>query len=191
MAPRAPRKTKTDPLALRSPQTAAKAVLPYIHKYGKSKSCICETDTRGFKTPQNKSPLEIVVDASEGFIPLWDEGVTLRWRFNKNSLLLFEDPEKAQDAVRKLFGEAILQWGDAAPIKFSEKHDAWDFEIEVSEQEKCSLNGCVLASAFFPDEGRHKLVIYPTMFEQSRKEQVETLVHEIGHIFGLRHFFAN
>ena len=28
------------------------------------------------------------------------------------------------------------------------------------------------------------------MFEQSRKEQVETFIHEIGHIFGLRHFFA-
>jgi hypothetical protein len=29
------------------------------------------------------------------------------------------------------------------------------------------------------------------MFGQARQEQVETLVHEIGHIFGLRHFFAN
>jgi hypothetical protein len=29
------------------------------------------------------------------------------------------------------------------------------------------------------------------MFTQSRKEQVDTLIHEIGHTFGLRHFFAN
>ena len=28
------------------------------------------------------------------------------------------------------------------------------------------------------------------MFSQSKKEQVDTMVHEIGHIFGLRHFFA-
>jgi hypothetical protein len=48
-----------------------------------------------------------------------------------------------------------------------------------------------LASAFFPDPGQHELVIYPKMFTQSRKEQVDTLIHEIGHIFGLRHFFAN
>jgi hypothetical protein len=34
-------------------------------------------------------------------------------------------------------------------------------------------------------------VIYPKMFSQSRKEQVDTLIHEVGHIFGLRHFFAN
>ena len=29
------------------------------------------------------------------------------------------------------------------------------------------------------------------MFTQARKEQVDTFIHEIGHIFGLRHFFAN
>jgi len=29
------------------------------------------------------------------------------------------------------------------------------------------------------------------MFEQIHKEQVDTLIHEIGHTFGLRHFFAD
>jgi hypothetical protein len=33
-------------------------------------------------------------------------------------------------------------------------------------------------------------VLYPKLFEQTRKEQVDTLVHELGHVFGLRHFFA-
>jgi hypothetical protein len=28
------------------------------------------------------------------------------------------------------------------------------------------------------------------MFQQIKKEQVDTLAHEIGHVFGLRHFFA-
>jgi hypothetical protein len=28
------------------------------------------------------------------------------------------------------------------------------------------------------------------MFEQDAEEQVETLIHEFGHVFGLRHFFA-
>jgi hypothetical protein len=48
------------------------------------------------------------------------------------------------------------------------------------------MNGCVLASAFFPDAGRHELVIYPRMFAQNRKEPVDTLIHEIGHTFKLR-----
>lgn len=38
--------------------------------------------------------------------------------------------------------------------------------------------------------GQQELRIFPKMFEQPREEQVETLVHEMGHIFGLRHFFA-
>lgn len=105
--------------------------------------------------------------------------------------MAFEDPEAAKSAIRELFGEALLAWGDSTPVKFTEKNDAWDFEIVVREQDRCSANGCVLASAFFPDAGRHELVFYPTLFSQSRTEQIETIIHELGHVFGLRHFFAN
>jgi hypothetical protein len=162
---------------------------PDIHKF--KNGTVCETDARGYKTPRGRSPLEIVVDASEGFIPLWEKGVTLRWRFRESSMSVFEHPSAAKTEIRNILGEALLQWGDAAPIKFSERNDAYDFEIVVRRQENCTIDGCVLASAFFPDAGRHKLTIYPTMFSQSRQEQVETLVHEIGHAFGLRHFFAD
>ena len=87
-------------------------------------------------------------------------------------------------------GTALLAWGDAAPVKFAEREDAWDFEI-VMRPDQCNANGgCVLASAFFPDSGRHELAIHPKMFTQTKQEQAETLMHEIGHIFGLRHFFA-
>ena len=106
-------------------------------------------------------------------------------------MLVFENPEAAKTALRQLFGEALLAWGDAAPVRFSERHDAWDFEIVVRPEDKCTINGCTLASAFFPDPGRHELVIYPRMFAQVRAEQIETLAHELGHVFGLRHFFAD
>jgi hypothetical protein len=152
---------------------------------------LCDTDSRGHPTPGDLNPLDIVVDASEGFIPLWDQGVTLRWRFQQRSLQIFQDPEAAATEIRQLFGEALLAWGDAAPVKFTNRHDRWDFEIIVRGVDNCSPNGCVLASAFFPDAGRHELRIYPRMFTQDREEQVETMVHEIGHVFGLRHFFAD
>jgi len=150
----------------------------------------CETESRGFATPHGRSAAEIVLDASEGFIPLWAKGVTLRWRFREASLSGFADPEAAKGAVETLLAEAIIAWGDAAPVKFAQRDDVWDFEIVVKNSDDCDINGCVLASAFFPDGGRHELVIYPKMFEQSTREQVETLAHEIGHVFGLRHFFA-
>lgn len=190
MAKRSKTIKRNNPFEFVDSKVAAKTAAPNIHVYGKNGKCVCDTDTMGFKTPENRSPNEIVVDASDGFIPLWAKGVTLRWRFNENSMQLFASPDEAKKNIRKLFGDALLEWGDAIPIKFSERHDAWDFEIEVREIDRCSANGCVLASAFFPDQGRHKLVIYPKFFEQSSKEQLETMCHEIGHTFGLRHFFA-
>jgi hypothetical protein len=160
-----------------------------VHVFGNK--VVCDTEPRGHATPRGRSPLEIVVDASEGFIPLWAKNTTLRWRFRETSMRTFKNVRAAQASIRRLFGEALLAWGDAAPVKFSEKGDAWDFEIVMRKADDCDATGCVLASAFFPDAGRHKLLLYPEMFQQSHQEQVDTLVHEIGHVFGLRHFFAN
>lgn len=151
----------------------------------------CETDTRGYPTPDNRSPLELVLDASNGFIPLWDRCVTLNWRFREQALLVFQDPEAVKSYIRTLFGESLLAWGDATPVRFSEGREPWDFEIVVSAQDNCNASGCVLARAFFPDAGQHDIVVFPRMFGQSRDEQVETMAHELGHVFGLRHFFAN
>lgn len=181
-------KDQTDPLLFQNPDDAAKQVKPDLHIY--HCGAVCDTDAKGYPTPENRSPTELVVDASEGFVPLWDTGTTLRWRFQERAMLLFQNPEAAKSAIRGLLGEAILAWGDAAPVKFAERHDAWDFEVVVRAEDKCTINGCTLASAFFPDAGRHELVLYPRMFTQVRAEQVETLAHELGHVFGLRHFFA-
>ena len=168
---------------------SAKGTESEVHVFGNK--VICDTEPRGHATPRGRSPLEIVVDASEGFIPLWAKNTTLRWRFRESSMRQFRNPTAAKVAIRRLFGEALLAWGDAAPVKFSERNDAWDFEIVMRRSDDCDATGCVLASAFFPDAGRHQLLLYPKMFSDSHSEQVATLVHEIGHVFGLRHFFAN
>lgn len=159
-----------------------------VHSLGRG--IVCDTETRGYATPQGKSPLEILINASEGFIALWAKNTTLRWRFRERSVSHFENPLAAKEEIRNLFGEALEAWGDAAPIRFTEDNDVWDFEIVMRQADECNPQGCVLASAFFPDAGRHELVLYPRLFQQVRKEQIDTFIHEIGHIFGLRHFFA-
>jgi Metallo-peptidase family M12B Reprolysin-like len=170
-------------------KAAAEAEQPYVHIYGPG--AVCETDQRGYATPENRSPLELVFDASNGFIPLWSAGVTLRWRFAPRSMALFANPGAARAYLRSLLGRALQLWGTWLPVRFTEVVDRWDFEIALSAQANCTPNGCTLARAFFPDAGRHDLLIYPTMFEQPFQEQVETLAHEVGHVFGLRHFFAD
>lgn len=178
----------SNPLELRKPQEPAPELEQHVHiiRHGVR----CDTERRGHKTPRGRSPLELVVHKSEGFVPLWAKDCVLRWRFQERSLQAFRDPAAAKKAIVELFGKAILMWGEAAPVGFAQRDDAWDFEIVVREADNCTASGCVLASAFFPDAGQHELVIYPEMFAQPAEEQVETLVHEIGHIFGLRHFFA-
>ena len=177
-----------DPFVLRDPEGAAKEAASHVHIIRKGVRCI--TDKRGEATPGGGSPLEIVVDATEGFVPLWARNTTLRWRFADGTLQRFQNPVAAGAAIERLLGEAILAWGNAAPVRFTKKSDAWDFEVAVTAADDCDPNGCVLASAFFPDAGQHQLNIYPILFRQPRNEQVETLAHEIGHVFGLRHFFA-
>jgi hypothetical protein len=163
-----------------------------IHIYGKGQKNLCVTDSRGFQTYKDRDPSELRVDARNGFIPLWDRGVTLRYRFNESSIQsYFENPEEAKAEIKKLFGEAVEAWGDACPVDFKHTEDQADFEITMMQATDCNIYGCVLASAFFPDSGRHHLRLYPTLFDQIRSEQIETLCHEIGHVFGLRHFFAN
>lgn len=172
------------PFALAPPQGQES---PHVHLHHGFR---CETDKRGHQTPGGKSLEKLVVDASEGFIPLWDEKVILRWRFAEGTLDHFQDPVAAEGAIEALFSKAVQAWGAAVPVRFAKRTDAWDFQIVVRKNDDCDPSGCVLASAFFPDAGRHRLDIYPKMFEQSEREQVETLAHELGHIFGLRHFFA-
>ena len=174
--------------ALKSDRDLKKEQEETTHIY--HKGARCETDSIGYETPKNRSPLELVLDASNGIIPLWDEDVTLRWRFQEQSLLPFQNPEAVKDYVREIMGEALIAWGTSVPVRFVEAVDPWDFEIVISSENSCNLAGCTLARAFFPDAGQHDLVLFPRMFEQVREEQIETMAHELGHIFGLRHFFA-
>ena len=189
----------TGVFALAKPEEIAARKQDRLHiRKRKDRNIICVTD--GLPTAKNAQVgearkrvdrrFEIVVDASEGFVPLWAENSTLRWRFNAVSLEAFQDPDGAREAIRTLFADAVAAWDTACPLAFVEDDALYDFEIVVRSEKRCSANGCVLASAFFPDGGQHELIIYPSMFEQVHDEQVATLVHEIGHVFGLRHFFA-
>ena len=175
-------------LKLKDPKDLAAEEDEAVHTYGDG--VICTTDKVGHATPGGFGPAELVVDATEGFIPLWERGSVLRWRFNEQALSLISNADEGRKKVRSLLSKALLKWGDAAPVRFAERSDSWDFEIVIRNADQCSPRGCTYARAFFPDSGRHDLLIYPKLFTQSGKEQVETLVHELGHIFGLRHFFA-
>ncbi|TWU09730.1 matrixin family metalloprotease [Allorhodopirellula heiligendammensis] len=178
----------------RSSRTKATDQISETHVYSNhDNNVVCITDSRGYKTHRNLSPLEIRLHESDGFIPLWANGVVLRYRFRDRGFNQFfdDDADGGKERVLKLFNKAVNAWGDAAPIAFIYDEDTSDFEFVMIPSKDCDANGCVLASAFFPDPGRHEFRVYPSCFDQSEAEQIETFIHEIGHIYGLRHFFAN
>lgn len=162
---------------------------PPVHVYGKRMDVVCATEGPGKPKDRGLNINEIVVGVGNT-IPLWAEGAKLHWRFQPRSFAVFANPARAKARIRRLVQKALDMWGDAAPVQLVERDKGWDFEIVLSTGDNCNARGCVLASAFFPDGGRHRLMIYPLMLQQIEQEQIETMVHEIGHMFGLRHFFA-
>ncbi|KAH7045644.1 peptidase M10A and M12B matrixin and adamalysin [Linnemannia elongata] len=161
------------------------------HYFGKQRNGntrLCLTEERAPKEDTPKVDIKAHRLGTHGFIPLWDKGVVLQYRFNERSL---ERSRRTKQEILKLFHKAVSQWGDAVPVMFLENRALWDFEFVVRQHEDCNISGCVLASAFFPSGGQQKLTIYPTMLDgQSENDQVETLAHELGRVFGLRHWFA-
>src|SRR5262245_48115923 len=110
-----------DLLALNDANDLRKSTDPLVHQL--KEGIICTTDRRA----EPSSPLRIVVDATEGFIPLWDENLVLRWRFDRASLSVFRRPELIKARIRELLTAAIVAWGDAVPIRFVENPDNSDF----------------------------------------------------------------
>ncbi len=151
---------------------------------------ICETDSIGYATPDGKDIQELVLHAGHGFIPLWKKGVTLNWRFDEISLRKYKKSEDVKLYTRKLLSKGVSAWKGAAPIKFNEAQSPYDFEVVIRAADSCSDAGCTLARAFFPGRGQNKLILFPRLFKKPKEEQVQVMAHELGHIFGLRHFFA-
>ena len=120
------------------------------HIYGKNVRCA--TDSKGYERHRDMSPTEIRVHESDGFIPLWAEDVTLRYRFNEWSFeKKYGDKADEQKAVvQKLFDDGLSLWGDAVPIKFTYNTEASDFEIFIVQEPDCDSSGCVLPQRFSP-----------------------------------------
>ena len=140
--------TNPHPFDLSDPKESAKLKLGHVHRLKEGFRCV--TDTRGQANPKGMSKVELLVDATEGFVPLWGPNTILRWQFADGTLTAFKDPDAAGRAIEAIFGKALLAWGDAAPVKFTKNTESSDFEIVVLTSDDCDPNGCVLASAFFP-----------------------------------------
>ncbi|KAF9333064.1 hypothetical protein BG006_004052 [Podila minutissima] len=156
------------------------------HYFGKRRLCV--TGERASEDDAPKVDPAAHQVGTTGFIPLWAPGTVLHYRFNERSL---RRSGRTKEQILTIFNKALAQWGDSVPVMFTENRITWDFEFVVRQNDDCDMGGCVLASAFFPGGGQQQLVVYPIMFDKQHvDDQVETMAHELGHVFGLRHWFA-
>lgn len=166
----------------------------YTHCYGSNNELTCGTDKPGQVFPRDvRSLTEFVLDTSRGSVPLWAKDSILNFRFNQQSLSCYGEPERGRAIILTFFSSAIRKWGDSVPVRFREDNDNYDFEFFCSGSQPFVNGRPLVASSFLPNELRGKFVIYPSlrqMFDESPGMAEQVLCHELGHIFGLRHFFA-
>jgi hypothetical protein len=157
---------------------------------------------QGFKPTFAEPPQDENVPAGGEGIVIGIGNLIPRWKANKadpTTLLYFVDgtgwpSEEDEKYATEAFAAAAQQWSDIAfGITFAPASDraGANFLIKYHKAPAGSPEAGVLASAFFPNQVEDVL-IYDLSLTDSfwRKHLVNTLLHEIGHIIGLRHEFA-
>ena len=92
-------------------------------------------------------------------------------------------------AVQELFEQAQQKWEftDYVTIEQVDSIFKADFIVHAAPTNGNMSSGFVLASAFFPNADQNDFYVYPEMFTVG--DPLNTMLHEIGHIYGLRHYF--
>lgn len=134
----------------------------------------CATETYGCT--------EVRVGKSD-YIPRWCRGSVLSYLVDAKS---FPTPAEAMQ-VKAAMQEAISMWkGIAVSFEEVDCYESATFVITYHPR------GCrtAYARAFFPDELPGELLVYNLALSNGTY-LANILAHEIGHIFGLRHEFAD
>ncbi|KAK4164410.1 hypothetical protein QBC43DRAFT_289008 [Cladorrhinum sp. PSN259] len=121
-------------------------------------------------------------------IPRWAKPANLLYYVVKDG---FSEDDFTHTA--KSFQEAADEWNDldfGVNISATTNRAQANFLVKYFEPEEA--DDLTLASAFFPNKVGDVLVYRTTLVEpECRKVLRNTFLHEIGHILGLRHEFAN
>ena len=131
----------------------------------------------------------LYIGLQHGEVYLWKNGSILNWTARKDGYPSHED---ALLAARGVY-TATKAWekllGGRVQFKYTSIFNDACFQVLYGGE-----NGNVLASAFFPDDYRdilNELYVYQLQFEPEHKDTIaNTMAHEIGHVLGLRHEFA-
>lgn len=163
------------------------------HTHKKRVCCITQSDiVQDDKKTSKTSPsghYMLVVDTGNNKIPLWAPNQTLTWKYSYDS----SDDKSRIEEFEAALKRAIAGWGSSAPVKLEgpkSVNDHTDFVVILYDEVNEIENGrFVLGQAFFPNTKTKRFHIWATP-EELKDELVVTIEHELGHVFGLRHYFG-
>ncbi|KAI0014715.1 hypothetical protein F4780DRAFT_767184 [Xylariomycetidae sp. FL0641] len=117
----------------------------------------------------------------------WAKGAAPCWCVKRSSFPSIADAEYAAACLR----EAVRLWRRAAPniptFNQTEDREIATFQLTYGSTDDLGL----LAEAFFPNQSRRELEVFKEAFSSMNKPFLTNiLLHEVGHILGLRHEFA-
>ncbi|KAE9569732.1 hypothetical protein CGMCC3_g14154 [Colletotrichum fructicola] len=160
---------------------------------GPKRHCITQrgtASTYGFPpASHNDSPFDAIQVGLDSIIPRWKASTALKWFLKSEG---FPSADGAKLAAETM-NQAAQDWNDLSfGVSISQTTDEAAANFNLVYQDNPPDEPGLLASAFFPLQADMDVVIYGTGLKNSENYPLKsTLLHELGHVFGLRHEFAD
>ncbi|KAI8169021.1 hypothetical protein K4K49_011952 [Colletotrichum sp. SAR 10_70] len=160
---------------------------------GPARHCITQRGTAStYGSPpasHNDSPFDSIQVGFDSIIPRWKASTALKWFIKAEGFPSADDAKLAAETMN----QAAQDWNDLSfGVSISQTTDEAAANFNLVYQENPPGHPEFLASAFFPHEANTDVVVYRTGMKSSSEYPLKsTLLHELGHVFGLRHEFAD
>lgn len=137
-------------------------------------------------TQQDETLDMLFLGVMKGSIVLWESGSSINWIARMDG---YPSRKHAMEAATATY-KATQRWNDVLKgrlkFRYVTKFDDACFELCYGGD-----RGGVMASAFFPDQyenSLNKLKVFAGLYKKpQRPYMMNTMLHELGHVLGLRH----
>ncbi|RGP78860.1 matrix metallo ase-11 [Fusarium longipes] len=138
--------------------------------------------------PSSEPNIPSIVLGMDSIIPRWKTPTTLKWYLMADR---FPSAEEAEIAARAL-NEAADEWHNVdfgvTILQTTNMHEA-NFNLVYRKNSRSDPD--TLGRGFFPNIGDSDIIVFSYAMQPTERYRLKNVfLHELGHVFGLRHEFA-